>query len=347
MPTIDDLIVSIEVEAEQAKKRYERATAEANNILARAKNEARANLTEDEDHDIDAAFATRDRAKIDLKGIENKLTRARKIKAEEAETDLALRERGAPPQPLPTKPAYDRVARVGQEERTYNKRADRDGSAFLRDVSRQFLYRDMESEQRLLRHMQEERVERGAYLTRAAGDATTGAFAGLTVPQYLTDMYAPATANLRPFADQCNKHDLPASGMTVNISQITTATSAALQTSELSAVSTTSIDDTLLTENVQTAAGSQLLSRQAIDRGTGVEGVIFDDLFRRYASVLDSTLINQATTGLSALGFDQTWTDSTPTGPEHYAQLVGAMAKVETILLDFAQPDIAVMHPRR
>ncbi len=113
MPTIDDLIVSIEVEAEQAKKRYERATAEANNILARAKNEARANLTEDEDHDIDAAFATRDRAKIDLKGIENKLTRARKIKAEEAETDLALRERGAPPQPLPTKPAYDRVARVG------------------------------------------------------------------------------------------------------------------------------------------------------------------------------------------------------------------------------------------
>jgi hypothetical protein len=60
--------------------------------------------------------------------------------------------------------------------------------------------------------------------------------------------------------------------MTVNISRITTATSVALQASENTAVSETNIDDTLLTENVQTAAGQQTLSRQAIDRGTGVDG---------------------------------------------------------------------------
>ena len=34
----------------------------------------------------------------------------------------------------------------------------------------------------------------GKYMsTRAAGDSTTTNWAGLTVPQYLTDMYAPAT----------------------------------------------------------------------------------------------------------------------------------------------------------
>ena len=66
------------------------------------------------------------------------------------------------------------------------------------------------------------------------------------------------------------KLPLPSQGMTVNISRITTATSVALQASENTAVSNTDIDDTILTENVQTAAGQQTLSRQALDRGTGI-----------------------------------------------------------------------------
>lgn len=346
MPTIEDLILSIEVEREQTAKRYERASAEITNILAKAKAEGRANLTPDEDKDIDQAFAVRDRAKVDMAGIDNKLARAQKVKADEAEAEIALRERAAPPTTSrdESKPAYDRVARVGNEERTYHRGNDRDGSGFLKDVTKQFLYRDIEAEQRLARHMQEERVERGQYLQRAVG---TGAFAGLTVPQYLTDMYAPAVAALRPFADQCNKHELPPDGMTVNISQITTATSAGLQATENSAVSETNIDDTLLTENVQTAAGQQTLSRQAIDRGTGVEGIVLDDLFRRYATVLDSTLLNQATTGLGNVAANQTYTDAAPTGPKIYSQMVGAMSTVESTLLGWAQPDLAVMHPRR
>lgn len=346
MPTIDDLIMAIEVEKEQTAKRYERATAEVNNILAKAKNEGRANLTEEEDHDIDQAFATRDRAKIDLKGIDNKLERARKVKAEEADADLSLRERSAPPTALSNtaKPAYDMVARVGNEERTYHRGNDRDGGAFIKDVTRQFLYRDIEAEQRLVRHMQEERVERGQYMQRA--QIGTGNFTGLTVPQYLTDMYAPAVAALRPFADQCNKHDLPPDGMTVNISQITTPTGVGLQTENSPVTSTPELDDTLLTENVQTAAGMQTLSRQAIDRGTGVESIVMDDLFRRYATVLDSTLLNQATTGLAAVGASQTLA-TPPTGPELYSNIIGAAATVETTLLGWAQPDMVVMHPRR
>ena len=66
------------------------------------------------------------------------------------------------------RPAYDRVARIGREERTYHEGNSRGGGPFLRDVLAQFLYRDIEAEQRLMRHMQEERVERGAYLERAA-----------------------------------------------------------------------------------------------------------------------------------------------------------------------------------
>jgi hypothetical protein len=342
MPTMEELILSIEVERDQAIKRRDRAVAEVKTILGTARNDGRANLTEEEDADVKSAFEKRDIAKRDLVGIESKLANARRAKEAEDEVEVSLHERGA--NPGVDKPKYDRIARVGREERTYHVGNDRTGGAFIRDVSQQFLYRNMEAEQRLLRHMQEERVERAQYLQRAAG---TGAFAGLTVPQYLTDMYAPAVANLRPFADVCNHHDLPPDGMTVNISRITTATSVALQATENTAVSSTDIDDTLLTENVQTAAGQQILSRQAIDRGTGVEEVVMDDLFRRYATTLDSTLVLQATTGLKAVAATQTYTDASPTSPKIYSQMVGAASTVEGALLGWAQPDIAVMHSRR
>jgi hypothetical protein len=112
-------------------------------------------------------------------------------------------------------------------------------------------------------------------------------------------------------------------------------------------VSATSIDDTLLTENVQTAAGQQTLSRQAIDRGTGVEEVVMDDLFRRYATTLDSTLINQATTGLAAISTGQTYTQATPTNKLLYGQVIQAASAIEGVLLGWAQPDLVVMSPRR
>lgn len=344
MTTIEDLITSIEVEHEQAVKRKERAVATVKSILARARQDGRANLTEEEDADVKSAFATRDRALTELTGIESKLANARRVKTAEEDTDMHLQERVTGAANTAARPAYDRVARVGAEERTYHRGNDRDGGSFVRDVTKQFLYRDLEAEQRLVRHMAEERVERAQYLQRAAG---TGAFAGLTVPQYLTDMYAPAVAALRPFADQCNHHDLPPDGMTVNISRITTATSAALQATENLAVSETNIDDTLLTESIQTAAGQQTLSRQAIDRGTGVEGIVMDDLFRRYATTLDSTLLNQATTGLAPVSLLQTYTDASPTSPKIYSQVIQGASSVESTLLGWAQPDLVVMHSRR
>lgn len=346
--TLDELILSIEVEREQALKKRARAIAEVKTILAKARNEGRANMTEEEDADCTAAFARRDQANRELNGIDAKLANAKRAKDAEEEIEVGLVERRADPvTTAAAKPAYDRVHRVGAEERTYHRGNSGKGGKFLRDVTRMFLFRDIEAEQRLVRHMQEERVERGQYLERAAGDAGTGAFAGLTVPQYLTDMYAPKARALRPFADACNQHDLPPDGMTVNISQITTGATTALQAAEFDTVSATSMDDTLLTENVQTAAGQQSLSRQAIERGKGIEDVTMSDLQRSLATTFDSTLINQASTGLAALAVSTAYNDTTPTGPELYPKILGAMSGVEATLLGFAMPDLAVMHSRR
>ncbi|MEW2424842.1 hypothetical protein AB0911_30380 [Streptomyces nigra] len=341
--TIDDLIASIEVEHEAAQKRLKKCGAEVQLILDKAQQDGRSNLTPEEDERVAELFAARDQARSDIAGIENKLANANKIKTEEMEREAKQKESRATAT-AERKPSYDQVARVGREERTYRKDQDPFGKGFLMDVSRQFLYQDVEASHRLAQHMREERVERAEYLQRAVG---TSAFSGLTVPQYLTDMYAPATANLRPFADACNKHQLPESGMSVNISRITTASSAALQAAENDAVSETNMDDTLLTEQVQTAAGQQTVSRQAIDRGTGIEDVTMQDLFNRVATVLDSTLINQATTGLSAVAQATAYTDASPTGAELYPKILGAAAGVEAALLAQGRPTHAVMHSRR
>jgi len=341
MPGIDDLIASIEVELEAAQKRAAKTIKEAELILAAAQQEGRSNLTEEEGERVEQLRENRTKAKKDIEGIKAKLANANEVKEEELERDRQSREIEPTRAKLGGK---DRLVQVVSEERTYRPDTDKHGKQFLMDVCRAFTFQDVEANGRLARHMAEERVERAEYLTRAVG---TGAFAGLTVPQYLTDLYAPATAALRPFADACNRHPLPEQGMSVNISRITTASSAALQATENSAVSETNMDDTLLTVNVQTAAGQQTVSRQAIDRGTGIEDVTMQDLFNRVATILDNTLLNQATNGLTNVATAVAYTDATPTGAELYPKILGAAAGVEAALLAMGRPTHAVMHSRR
>jgi HK97 family phage major capsid protein len=237
-------------------------------------------------------------------------------------------------------------ARVTREARTYSPEAERrDGISFLADVAATMVPASgfvAGAAERIARHVAEDRSE-GRIETRAAG---TGAFAGLVVPQYLTDMVAPAVAAMRPTADIAAKHELPAVGMTVNISRITTATSATLQASENTAVSETNIDDTLLSPAVLTASGQQTLSLQALQRGVGTEAVTVGDLVKRYHTVLNSTIINQATTGLdAAAGVSVTYTDATPTGAELYPKLFDLIQQVQTAV--FLGVSHFIMHPRR
>ena len=350
---IDELITAAEVAVEAITKRRDKTHAERKFLLETALREGRSNLSAEEETQIDELKEREALIARELEGAERQLRAAQELKTEEQER--ATKEADQPEVAIARPQMRDGLARVGTEERTYRPDNDsvaavkRLGGEFLRDVARGFLG-DYTAQERLARHMAEERIERGPYLQRAVG---TGAFAGLTVPQYLTDLYAPAVANLRPFANICNSHPLPADGMSVNISRITTATSAALQATENTAVSETNIDDTLLTENIQTVGAQQTLSRQAIDRGTGVEAVVMDDLFRRYATVLDSTLITQATTGLSAVAAATSFTTAAPdfmsttAANSLYGKILGASSGVEAALLAYGYPTHAVMHSRR
>ena len=348
MPTIDDLIRSAEARLTQAAA--ERKNKQDALIAMRSSVESGdATVTREA---VNAAIAERDAADQKLTAATTEVEQLRQEKARDEEADRLARSVA----PAAPRPAYDHVARVGSEERTYaahKERGFRDGkfergakpgAQFERDVAAAFLG-DYEARERLTRHMAEERVERAQYLERAVG---TSAFAGLVVPQYLTDLYAPAAAARRPFADAIRKHDLPSSGMTVNLSRITTATSTAIQASQNSSVSETNIDDTLLTVDVQTNAGQQTISRQAIERGSGIEPVVLDDLFRRYATTLDNTLLNQATNGLTNVATSIAYTDASPTVAEAYPKIIQGLSAVEAAMLDMGSGEnIAVMHSRR
>lgn len=248
------------------------------------------------------------------------------------------------PTDVVTRKADERVV-VGAEPRTYQRENDPKGIQFALDVARSYMTGDPLANERLQRHMAEERVHRPGFESRAV--VGTGAFTGLVVPQYLVDDFAPAAKAGRPLADAMRHHDLPAKGMVLNIGKITTETSVDVQT-EGTTVSETDIDDTLLPINVQTAAGSQTLSRQAVERGEGVEDTLIDDLTRGFYRNLDSKVINQATNGLTNVATSIAYTDASPTAAELYPKLLAGPAAAEAALLDTHPGDvIAVMHSRR
>jgi HK97 family phage major capsid protein len=201
---------------------------------------------------------------------------------------------------------------------------------------------DPAAQQRMARHQSEMEVR----------DVTTSNFAGLVVPQYLTDMAADLARAGRPTANICTQLPLPSDGLTINVSRVTTGTSAAAQSSENSAVSETDIDDSLLSVSVRSYAGQSDLSRQSIERGSGVEQLVMSDLALAYSTSLNSDIINGAGTSGTHLGIlnttgigDVDEDDASPTGAETFVQIVKAIGQVNENR--YLPPDIVIMHPRR
>lgn len=310
------------------------------------------------DEQVRSAIEARDTADVSLRAAEAKADTLRaEVVEEERIAALASRSTATGSQRAAGAPR----AVVTSEARTYAREKDpawdsrgerfkpnaRAGEDFLADVAAAELG-SYGAKARLMQHMQEERTEREGldnYLARAAG---TGAFAGLVIPQYLTDLYMPAITNGRPLANVMRNVPLPATGLTVSIGRVTTGTSVADQAAEGDAVSEQDIDDTLLTVTLRTAGGQQTLSRQAIERGVGADDVTVEDLYKRYAANMDSKIINATTSGLTNVATAVTYTDASPTGPELYPKLIGAVSGVATSLLaEFSGKAVAVMTEAR
>jgi len=310
-------------------ERRDAVKAEMDEVLEAVAAENRTDLTVEETEKVDALVE-------ESRSLDSKIE---KFKAQ-AEADAKATEARAAVSTI-AMPASTGAAKIVSEARTYSERSE---ASFVKDVFAAEVRGDYSAKERLARHTREESIERR--------DVDTTNFSGLVVPQYLIDLAAPFARAGRPTADfATNKHALPASGMTLNISRMTTGTSTAVQVTQNDAVSETDSDDTLLTINVRTIAGQQDVSRQAIERGTGVDTFIIQDLIRSWHTTLNSQILNGAGTsgtikGLRASGGNAiTFTATTPTVALLYPKLADAVQQIQSNA--FISPTHWIMHPRR
>ena len=252
---------------------------------------------------------------------------------EQIEKHLELEKRSAEASELRKEKKFDIAVGgtvVKSEARTYSPQAE---TSFIADAFAAQFNNDYSAQQRLARHMNEEKIERR--------DVTSAAFAGLVVPQFLTDLAAPFARAGRVTADLARKHQLPAQGLTISLSKVTTGSATASQ-SEGAAVQETNMDDTKLDISVVTIAGQQNVSRQSLERGTNIDSLVMADLVSSYNTVLNTAVVAEL---FASAGQAVTYTDASPTVAELYPKLVDAVQKVQTTF--FAGPNVMIMHPRR
>lgn len=296
--------------SEKLKEKRSALLVDAQAIVDAAEAESR-DLSNEEDAKI--AQALKDAASLDANIAHHEELEARSAQAKEAR-----KESGVAP------------AVVKREARTYNPQGSH---SFIADAYAAQFNNDYNAAERLARHANEERIERR--------DVTSSNFAGLVVPQYLTDLAAPYARAGRVTADLARKHALPDAGLTLSISKVTTGSSVAAQ-SEGASVSETNMDDTKLDISVNTYAGQQNVSRQAIERGTNIDSLVMADLVSAYHTTLNTAVVAEL---LASAGNAVTYTDASPTVAELYPKLLDSVQKVQTSF--FAGPNVIIMHPRR
>jgi HK97 family phage major capsid protein len=247
-------------------------------------------------------------------------------------------------------PHYGDSARVTSEPRTYTARADASGTAsFFRDAYLSEFKQNRGARERLERHGNEV-VAHGEMTERAT---TTGSFAGLIVPQYLTDQAALLVRAGRPFANTCQKLQIPDQGTQFQIPRGTTGASAAVQATENTSVSSTDEVWANVTVNVATIAGQQDVSRQSIERGTpGIDALIYLDLSGAYGVALDVQVLSgsgsagQVLGVLNTAGVNQATAFAAAATPTtFYTKTAGELNAVATTR--FMAPTVIAMHPRR
>lgn len=242
-------------------------------------------------------------------------------------------------------PRKERKVESVTEQRTYRKGGPHQFFADAFNANRG----DPSAQARQTKHIEECRVE-GELEVRDVG---TSAFGALVVPHHLTEEFAAVLRNGRAFANAVRGLPLPPDGMVLKIPRGQTGSSVAPQATQNTAVSETDVDfDNDVTIDVRTFAGQQDVSRQALERGTLSDELLYADLVADYAERLDDSIINddgtagthkgiRSATGVNAV----TYTDATPTVPEFWAKLADAVQQVASNRKLGA--NLIVMHPRR
>jgi HK97 family phage major capsid protein len=295
-------------------------------ILNLAEAEGRGEMSAEETEKFDAARA-------ELREIDDKITA---LQARESDlVDLASRSEKAAEA---RKEVIPMNIKVVSEEQTYRQDGEHN---FLADAVAARFNNDAAAADRLARSRDESLINYRS---------TTGNFGGLVVPQFMTDQFAATLASGRPFLEAITKVPLPENGMTITIPRGATSTSVAAQETQGVAVSNVTFTESDLTVPVRTFAGQQVVSRQSIDRGTGIGEILLADLYQQYATKVNVSAISGDGTAGGHFGILNTTSVSTAgwigtTGASFVAAIHNGIGKVNAAR--YAAADLIVMHPRR
>lgn len=144
---------------------------------------------------------------------------------------------------------------------------------------------------------------------RSGMDTTSGSGGSFATPMYFVSEYAPFRQPGRPFIDQCNKQELPDYGMTVYLPHVTGGAGVAAQASQNTGVQETDPTAGYLSANLTTEAGEVTISQQLLDRSGPnfkFDVMVFDQLNRAYAPVVDTFALTTALAGAGAITYTST-----------------------------------------
>lgn len=334
-----------------AEKRAADLGVTAQALIDQATSEKR-DFTADEQTRFDGLLADRKAAMNEGIGHAAQAAEYQRTHDEDAAADKASREHT----PAAGRPAGG--ART-QEPRTYSRESNRRGVSFFGDAYRAQFSFDGRARERLERHAREVEVEGEAKVERDSGSPqeraqTTTTFAGLIVPQYLTQLVALLIRAGRPFANSVFHMPLPEGGMSFIVPRGTTGAAVASQTPENTAVQNTDEVWANLTVNVNTIAGQQDVSRQSLERGTpGIDELVYLDLAGAYHAEIGRQALNGSGASNQMLGMFQTaginaatLFGAAPTYTSFNSKLAGQIAAVAGAGAGI-DPQLIVMHPRR
>lgn len=345
----EQLLASLRAQRASHDARFRALDAEGQSILTAARSDNQRNLTDEENTRSLAIVQERSQLRGQIAALDTQIAEVEAERDADADATRAAQQR----HPGATVPADGtQAARTNDRDTVYSRAKSNEGISFFRDMlAAQSGMPGQEVQARLLKHEQEARarVEQGELSERAI--ATTG-LGGLVPPQYLVDHYAAVARAGRPTANIVRGLPLPATGMSVVVPRGSTGVSTAVQATQNSAVSNTDATFADVTVPVVTVAGQQDVSRQSIERGIGVDEIIFADLAAAYAVAVNVEVLSGTGTGGRALGIlatagitQEPAFTAAATIATFYSKVSGAINDVQTGR--FLPPEAIVMHPRR
>jgi len=320
----------------QAAEEREKFFAQRKAIVDLAEEEARQDLSDEEDAEFRKLTSDLKTKDTELKNYDERIQEL----SEEAEREAQITAGAAA-----VRRAQAR-AEVTSEERTY---VAGNGRSYLQDLARVQLNMDDSgaSIQRLQRHGEEVRTAK-EYRDLNRTDGTGGYF---VPPLWLMSQYVDMARAGRATANVVSSQPLPPGTDSINIPKVASGTSTAVQTADNAAVSETDLSDTSVAAPVRTIAGQQDIAIQLLDQSpVSFDEVVFRDLVADYATKLDLQVISGSgssgqVTGIRSTSGIETITAGTATVKSVYAKLADAVQRVHT--LRFMPPSVIVMHPRR